>query len=82
MAYLGPTCTSMAITSAITFGITSANTIMAITSEIKINLQLVVYKFYKTTQSPIHLGVYLQRTAFSFTPEAAMLVELAKVCVY
>ena len=40
--------TSMAITSATTFGITSANTIMAITSAIKINLQLVVYKVYKT----------------------------------
>ena len=37
------------ITSAKTFGITAANTIMAITSAIKINLQFVVYKkFYKT----------------------------------
>ena len=29
----------------------------------------------------MHLGVYLQWTAFSFTPEEAMLVELVKAYV-
>ena len=52
---------------------------MAITSAIEINLQLVLYKVYKTH---IHLGVYLQSITFSYTPEEAMLVEQAKACVY
>ena len=34
-----------------------------------------------STQTPIHLGVYLQSITFSYTPEEAMLVELAKACV-
>ena len=38
-------------------------------------------KYLLDIQTPIHLDIYLQRITFSFTPEEAMLVELAKACV-
>ena len=46
------------------------------------NSKLIVYKNLYKTQTPIHLGVYLQKITFSCTPEEAMLVEVAKACVY
>ena len=74
--------TSMAVKFATTIGITFANPIKAITSIIKINLQLVVYKFYQS-QKHQYTWVFLCKVYhLSYTPEEVMLVELAKVCVY